>query len=92
MITLAEIINTLSRPDAYSQATRSVTIAQTQMSVVFLTDDLVYKIKKPVNKPEIKAIFFLLVKIILGNLKEKTLMIFFWLGYFSDHLISRSDK
>lgn len=49
MISLADIVKKLSGPDIYPEPTRSVATAQTQMSVVFLTDDYVYKVKKPVN-------------------------------------------
>jgi len=46
---LANIIQALSDPTAYPESTTIVEIAQTQMSVVFLTDAFVYKVKKPVN-------------------------------------------
>ncbi|MDP2920574.1 MAG: hypothetical protein Q8O43_10215 [Dehalococcoidia bacterium] len=49
MTTLADIIKTLSDPAVYPEHTTRVEITQTQMSVVFLTDAFVYKIKKPVN-------------------------------------------
>ncbi len=49
MTTLADIITVLSQPVAYPEPTKQVEIVQTQMSVVFLTDNFVYKIKKPVN-------------------------------------------
>jgi len=49
MTTLADIITVLSQSTAYPEPTQKVEIAQTQMSVVFLTDKYVYKIKKPVN-------------------------------------------
>jgi hypothetical protein len=49
MTTLNDIIRVFSDPAVYPESTRAVEIAQTQMSVVFLTDKYVYKIKKPVN-------------------------------------------
>jgi aminoglycoside phosphotransferase family enzyme len=49
MTALSDIVKTLSSPTAYPEPTKKVEIAQTQMSVVFLTDKFVYKIKKPVN-------------------------------------------
>lgn len=49
MTTLADIIEVLSQPAAYPELTKKVLVVQTQMSVVFLTDKFVYKIKKPVN-------------------------------------------
>lgn len=49
MTPLADIVKTLSNPATYPEPTKKVEIAQTQMSVVFLIDKFVYKIKKPVN-------------------------------------------
>jgi len=49
MTTLSDIIATLSKVDTYLEPTIKVEIVQTQMSVVFLSDRYVYKIKKPVN-------------------------------------------
>jgi aminoglycoside phosphotransferase family enzyme len=49
MMVLSDIVKILSNPAAYPEPTKKVEIAQTQMSVVFLTDKFVYKIKKPVN-------------------------------------------
>lgn len=46
---LADIIKALSIPAAYPEPTAKVQVAQTQMSVVFLIDAFVYKVKKPVN-------------------------------------------
>jgi len=46
---LADIIKALSDIKAYPERMAKVEIAQTQMSVVFLTNALVYKVKKPVN-------------------------------------------
>ena len=49
MSQLPEMVQALLNPKAYPQATRSVEMVQTQMSFVFLTDDYVYKVKKPVD-------------------------------------------
>lgn len=49
MTALADIIKALSVPAAYPEPTSKVETAQTQMSVVFLTDVFVYKVKKPVD-------------------------------------------
>jgi aminoglycoside phosphotransferase family enzyme len=49
MTQLADIVKALSDPKAYPEATRGVEIIQTQMSVIFLTDGYVYKVKKAVN-------------------------------------------
>ncbi len=46
---LPDMIQALLKPEAYSEATESVKLEQTQMSLVFLTDNYAYKIKKPVN-------------------------------------------
>lgn len=43
------LIQSLSQPDIYPDPTTRVELRQTQMSCVFLTDNFVYKIKKPVN-------------------------------------------
>lgn len=46
---LAEKVAFLSRPNSYPEgATRAVEVRETRMSWVFLTDRLVYKMKKPV--------------------------------------------
>jgi hypothetical protein len=45
----ADIIRALSDPAIYPERTSGVAVAQTQMSVVFLTDAFAYKIKKPVD-------------------------------------------
>jgi aminoglycoside phosphotransferase family enzyme len=44
-------VDFLRCPDAYGEHPRSVTTRQTHMSWVFLTDDRVYKLKKPVAFP-----------------------------------------
>ncbi len=46
---LPEMVQALLDPGVYPEATQQVELAQTQMSFVFLTDDYVYKTKKPVN-------------------------------------------
>ena len=46
---LPELVRALLEPIAYPEATKQVEMVQTQMSFVFLTDDYVYKVKKPVN-------------------------------------------
>jgi aminoglycoside phosphotransferase family enzyme/predicted kinase len=42
-------VNQLLKPSVYPDATHSVTLIQTHISFLFLTDDYVYKIKKPVD-------------------------------------------
>jgi aminoglycoside phosphotransferase family enzyme len=49
--TLADKIAFLSRPGAYPQPVSEVIRRETHMSWVFLTDDKVYKLKKPVRLP-----------------------------------------
>mgnify|MGYP006286858303 CR=1 FL=1 len=44
-----ELTRALRLPDAYPHRPRNVEIEQTQMSLVFLADEFVYKVKKPVN-------------------------------------------
>ncbi len=44
-----ELIQALHSPDAYPEPPGKIELAQTQISYVFITDDLVYKIKKPVD-------------------------------------------
>ena len=46
---LPKLVKALLDPKAYSDIPKGVELAQTQMSFVFLTDDYVYKVKKPVN-------------------------------------------
>jgi aminoglycoside phosphotransferase family enzyme/predicted kinase len=46
---LPELIAGLSRPDAYAHPVKKVEVIQTHISVVFLTGDFAYKVKKPVN-------------------------------------------
>ena len=49
MLELPELIRALMDPKAYPDASQAVELKQTQMSCIFLTDDHVYKVKKPVN-------------------------------------------
>ena len=46
---LPELIQALQHPRAYPEPPHRIELVQTQISYVFLTDDLVYKIKKPVD-------------------------------------------
>lgn len=46
---LDDLIRALSDPSVYPHKPQSVRVLQTHISVVFIADDLVYKIKKPVN-------------------------------------------
>jgi aminoglycoside phosphotransferase family enzyme len=43
------IVNDLIRPEAYPEPTKNVEMLQTHISYIFIADDYVYKIKKPVN-------------------------------------------
>lgn len=49
MMELTELIPALLDPKAYPESAGKVTLEQTQMSLVFLTENFVYKVKKPVN-------------------------------------------
>src|SRR5436190_524680 len=49
MANLVELIEALSRPEAYSHAVDAVEVHQTHISVVFLAGPFAYKIKKPVD-------------------------------------------
>jgi aminoglycoside phosphotransferase family enzyme len=49
MLQLPEMVQALLDPKAYPDAPQRVEMVQTQMSFVFITDDYVYKVKKPVN-------------------------------------------
>jgi len=49
MSPLPEIIQALLDPQAYPDPPQKVELMQTQMSFVFLADDFVYKVKKPVD-------------------------------------------
>lgn len=51
MANLADKVEFLSRPSAYRGATAHVEARETRMSWIFLTDQLVYKLKKPVRLP-----------------------------------------
>lgn len=46
---LAATVALLSRPEAYSEGTESVSVVQTHISWVFLTDRHAYKLKKPLR-------------------------------------------
>ena len=46
---LPELVEALLESKAYPEAPQRIELIQTQMSFVFLTDDYVYKVKKPVN-------------------------------------------
>ena len=46
---LPKMVQALLEPKAYPDKPQRVELVQTQMSFVFLTDDYVYKVKKPVN-------------------------------------------
>ena len=47
---LPELIQALLNPKAYPETPpQEIELVQTQMSFIFLTDDYVYKVKKPVN-------------------------------------------
>jgi len=46
---LPELVQALLLPKAYADTPRQIELVQTQMSFVFLTDNYVYKVKKPVN-------------------------------------------
>ncbi len=49
MLGLPEVARALLKPEAYAEVPGQIELRQTQMSFVFLTDDYVYKVKKPVN-------------------------------------------
>jgi len=49
MLELPELVQALLNPKAYPESPKGVSLKQTQMSYLFLTDDYVYKVKKPVN-------------------------------------------
>jgi len=49
MSQLPKMVQALLDPKAYPDASPRVELVQTQMSFVFLTDNYVYKVKKPVN-------------------------------------------
>ena len=49
MTQLPEMVRALLKPETYPERPSSIELAQTQMSFVFLGDEFVYKIKKPVN-------------------------------------------
>jgi aminoglycoside phosphotransferase family enzyme len=45
----SKLINDLMQPTAYPEKTENIILAQTHISTVFILDDFVYKIKKPVD-------------------------------------------
>jgi len=49
MSSLPELVQALLEPKAYPSPPQSVELVQTQMSFIFLADDHVYKVKKPVD-------------------------------------------
>ncbi|MBI4334396.1 MAG: AAA family ATPase [Chloroflexi bacterium] len=49
MAEIADLVRAMAQPGFYPHHPASVEVVQTQMSVVFLTGEYVYKIKKPVN-------------------------------------------
>jgi aminoglycoside phosphotransferase family enzyme len=49
MSELPPLVQALLKPEAYPAPPRAIELVQTQISYVFLVDDLVYKIKKPVD-------------------------------------------
>ena len=46
---LPELVQALLEPKAYPECPQGIELKQTQMSFIFLTDNFVYKVKKPVN-------------------------------------------
>ena len=46
---LPDFVNFLLQPNAYEQTPETVKLVQTHISYVFITDDFVYKFKKPVD-------------------------------------------
>ena len=44
-----KMVEDLQKPNAYPESTTSVKLVQTHISWVFICDDFVYKVKKPVN-------------------------------------------
>ena len=48
-MTQSKLIDDLMHPSAFPETFKKVTLAQTHISIVFIGDEFVYKIKKPVN-------------------------------------------
>ena len=46
---MVNILEGLSKPEAYDEEVKEIKVIQTHISYVFLTGDYVYKVKKPVN-------------------------------------------
>ena len=49
MVEQPPLVQALLTPAAYPHHPEKIELVQTQMSFVFLTDNYVYKVKKPVN-------------------------------------------
>ena len=49
MTTQEQVVDALMKPDAYEEPPGHVELVQTHISFVFLTENFVYKVKKPVN-------------------------------------------
>jgi len=49
VLKLPKVVKALLDPKAYPETPEQIELVQTQMSFVFLADDYVYKVKKPVN-------------------------------------------
>lgn len=49
IMTIAQVIKALQDPEAYDEEVTNIEIVHTHISVVFLTDHFVYKVKKPVD-------------------------------------------
>ena len=49
MIEQKEVVEALMKPEAYDEDPGSIEMVQTHISVIFLTQNLVYKMKKSVN-------------------------------------------
>ena len=52
MAEVAELVEALSEPDFFPNGSGDVEIRETTTSVVFLTGDRAYKLKKPINHPD----------------------------------------
>ncbi len=46
---MAELVRELLRPNIYPEPTKKVELVQTHISFIFICDEFVYKVKKPVN-------------------------------------------
>ena len=54
---LPEVVQALLDPKAYPDSPQRIEPVQTQMSFLFLADDYVYKIKKPVDLDDLKKFY-----------------------------------